>query len=59
MSKTIDEIKRIRNIRLDELRDVEINKSEFMWAYLEGAITTLTDLMYSYYLDKEENNNVK
>ena len=49
----IKEIERVRSIRMNEIRDVDINKSE-LWAYLEGAITTLTDLLYSYYISEEE-----
>ena len=50
----IDEIERVRSVRLDEIRDVPV--TERTWSYLEGAITTLTDLLYFYYIKKEENN---
>lgn len=48
----VDEIEEERSLRIDDIKSVDIGSPA--WFYLEGTITTLTDLLYFYYVKKEE-----
>lgn len=52
VKKLLEEIEEERSLRISEIKDATIGSSA--WFYLEGTITTLTDLLYFYFAQKEE-----
>jgi len=48
----IKEMEDERSIRINEIRDAHVGSAE--WFYLEGAITTLANLLYFYLVKKGE-----
>jgi len=52
VKELIDEMEDERHIRIEEIKGVAVGSS--VWFYLEGAITTIANLLYFYSVKKGE-----